>query len=99
MTAPANMQQAVDEAARKAREEFAYLDGISRKRALTDAESIDLERCIAVLDGRELCSSCHTPFPRRRRNPKTSLCRHCWSVKALPPLVSAVAADARKQAQ
>lgn len=31
----------------------------------------------------ECCSTCSKPFPHRRRNPKTSLCRHCWSVKAL----------------
>ncbi|WP_303758374.1 hypothetical protein [Sphingobium yanoikuyae] len=29
------------------------------------------------------CEQCGKPFPLRRRAPKTGLCRHCWSVKAL----------------
>ena len=29
------------------------------------------------------CEKCAKPFPRRRRDPKTNLCRHCWSVRAL----------------
>lgn len=29
------------------------------------------------------CAQCGRPFPPRRRNAKTDLCRHCWSVKAL----------------
>lgn len=31
----------------------------------------------------DACTICAKPFPRRRRNPKTSLCRTCWSIKAL----------------
>lgn len=30
-----------------------------------------------------VCTGCGKQFPARRRNPKTELCRHCWSVKAL----------------
>ena len=29
------------------------------------------------------CERCGKKFPLRRRNPKTSLCRSCWSIEAL----------------
>lgn len=65
MTPPATMQQALEEAGRKARiqpatprqilflrakAEFDLLDAISRTRALTDEESRRLERAINRMD-------------------------------------------------
>lgn len=43
---------------------------------------MNLETALAE-DAQHFCASCAKPFPPRRRNPKTNLCRHCWSVKAL----------------
>lgn len=51
------MQQAIARAAgaerrMSAREIFALLDGISRTRALTNAETTDLARAIKIIDGK-----------------------------------------------
>jgi DNA-binding MarR family transcriptional regulator len=43
----------------------------------------------ALAEAGTCCSKCQKPFPARRRAPKTGLCRHCWSVKALANRVGA----------